>query len=444
MNSLNEPLRVFFVWYAPFELGGLATFLANFSTGARERGFRLWIASVTSQVGPMRPLFDPERVELIDWTSFSPPFDGNGGDMPGACQTILSDLGRIRPNLLMINDCAAFALGCVPLLRRLRRVCHIIDTMHTDQAPGSYVANRTPYLRFLDGMVGKSEHVVDRFRRQFPKFDPAAIRYIPYGVPASEGTRKDDRDGVLRVLYVGRLEQAQKRVRDLPPVFAALARRQVPFRVSIVGEGPERAYLEEAFHSLGLTGQVTFHGFLPPDQVRLKYLEHDVMLNVSDYETGPMTVLEAMGAGCVPVCSDVACIARQVICHGQNGFICRLGDNEAFAEVLGQIQRSDLPRLQGAAKRTGAGFTIEGMLHKYTDFWEEIRVRRPTAPWPNDPSLLWGRLRGGWDLSKHNPWIPHPHPAKRFLRRLCERLGFQPSKHPGTRAGTAGETGRWG
>src|SRR5208282_3559568 len=117
-------------------------------------------------------------------------------------------------------------------------------------------------------------------------------------------------NGVLRMLYVGRLERQQKRVQDLPAVLAAIARRGIPFRFSIVGDGAERGALEESFRTAGLADRVAFHGFLPPEQVRRAYLEHDVILSVSDYETGPMTVLEAMEAGCVPVATNIPCIAQ--------------------------------------------------------------------------------------------------------------------------------------
>ncbi len=423
-RSSQHP-TILFVWYAPFELGGVQTFLANFAGESARRGVRVWIAAIDSNVGPLKALFDQENVAILDWSAFAPAFYRRGGEPREACRRILTDLESKRPDVLMINDCAAFALGCPALLRRLRGFCLIVDTMHTDQRQESYITNRRPYIRYLDGVVATSEEVAARFRRHFPRFDPAAIRYIPYGVPASEGARTDAPDNVLRMLYVGRLDRQQKRVQDLPGILTAIARRGIPLRFSVVGDGPERGALEENFRAAGLADRVAFHGFLPPEQVRRAYLEHDLILSVSDYETGPMTVLEAMQAGCIPVASDIPCIAQRAIRHGENGFLCPVGEAEAFASAVAQATRDPLPRLREEARKTGREFTIPRMVDRYWEFLTELQTRRPVRPWPSDPSMVWGRLVRGWDVSRLNPWIPHPHPIRRMgtaMFRLARRM----------------------
>ena len=404
-------------WYSPFALGGVQTFLKNFAGEARQRDCEVTVAATNSAEGPFAPAF--AGIRRLDWTSFHAAFMGNRSSERAVCETILGDLANVKPSVLFINDCASFGIACAPLLKRLRPVCHVVDILHTNKADESYIANRAPYVKYLDGVVGTSDHVVNRFRNHFRSFDPARVRYIPYGVPGAASPRAASNPPEIRLLYVGRLERQQKRIQDLPPILVELQSRGIPFRLTLVGEGAERGWLEQQVKQHSFAECVTFLGFLSQERVAEQYRTHDVVLNLADYETGPMTVLEGMLGGCVPICTDVPCIAQSAIQHGRNGMLCPVGDAIAFAAAIGEVA-SQIEDMRVAATDAGRQFTIPKMVDNYFSFLIELESRRATAPWPIDSSQIFGRLEKGWNLSINNPWIPHPHP----LRRLAARLKF--------------------
>ncbi len=78
-------------------------------------------------------------------------------------------------------------------------------------------------------------------------------------------------------------------------------------RVSIVigGDGPLRPYLEELAYKLGLRNKIVFTGWLSRDQLELYYRATDIFVISSDYEAGPITMLEAMINGAAVVSTNI-------------------------------------------------------------------------------------------------------------------------------------------
>lgn len=104
-------------------------------------------------------------------------------------------------------------------------------------------------------------------------------------------------EGTVKLLFVGRL--VPYKCADV--AIAALAKlpEQVRQKVhlTIVGDGEEKANLETQVKTLELAEQVTFAGWVSPDQIRTYYQESDVFCFPSIREFGGAVVMEAMAAG---------------------------------------------------------------------------------------------------------------------------------------------------
>ena len=112
------------------------------------------------------------------------------------------------------------------------------------------------------------------------------------------------RPGGLRapeILYVGRLGYRKGAARVLG-AFARLVAARPELRLVMVGEGPLAVELEATARQLGVRSRVEFTGFLEPRVVRDRLHRATCFVNPADYESGPLTLLEAMAAG-TPVVS---------------------------------------------------------------------------------------------------------------------------------------------
>jgi glycosyltransferase involved in cell wall biosynthesis len=106
------------------------------------------------------------------------------------------------------------------------------------------------------------------------------------------------------VLYVGRLEEKQKRPKLFLEALACVGQKKNLFGV-LCGEGPQRSELETLRHELGLDDNVYFTGYLPAASVWAMMKKVSALVSLSLYEGCPNAVMEAMACGCPLVISDI-------------------------------------------------------------------------------------------------------------------------------------------
>ncbi len=110
-------------------------------------------------------------------------------------------------------------------------------------------------------------------------------------------------EGSKVVLFVGRLEP-EKNLFTLLEAFTEVARAVPESRLILVGDGELRQPLTAFAQRLNLTGQVTFTGALPHDQIPAVMKSATVFALPSFYEGFPKVLIEAQAAGVPLVVSD--------------------------------------------------------------------------------------------------------------------------------------------
>lgn len=122
-------------------------------------------------------------------------------------------------------------------------------------------------------------------------------------------------------------------------------------RLTIAGDGSERAGLEALSRELGVDDRVTFAGQLDPDGVRELMRSSDVFLATSNRKEGwGATVNEAMAAGCVVVASNEMGSVPFLIRDGENGLLFGSGDEADLTAKVRQALGDE-----GASRRLQAG-----------------------------------------------------------------------------------------
>ena len=144
------------------------------------------------------------------------------------------------------------------------------------------------------------------------------------------------------VLHVSRLVR-EKRLDTLTAALNAIA---APHRVVIVGDGPDRDFVE------GELPHAVFAGFLAGEALAQAYASSDIFVFPSDSESFGNVTLEAMASGLPCVCAD-ATGSRSLVAPGETGFLAQAGDAGAFARhITALVQGGGLRRRMGEAART--------------------------------------------------------------------------------------------
>jgi hypothetical protein len=109
--------------------------------------------------------------------------------------------------------------------------------------------------------------------------------------------------GELRCLAGGNLE-GRKGVAIALHALVQLKNEGIPFRYTYLGRGPELAHLKALAGRLGIAERVNFVDSLSGDEYIQALQSSHVYLLPSLREGVPVTQMEAMAAGCVPVVAD--------------------------------------------------------------------------------------------------------------------------------------------
>ena len=123
----------------------------------------------------------------------------------------------------------------------------------------------------------------------------------------------------------------KKNQKFLIEVSKILADKNIDFELHFLGDGENRAMLEEKTRTLNLSGQVFFHGNV--NNVEEWLWRSDIYLHSATYEPFGLVLLEAMAAG-LPVVTLDGRGNRDVMEQGKNGYMIFEQNAEAFAEKI--------------------------------------------------------------------------------------------------------------
>lgn len=168
---------------------------------------------------------------------------------------------------------------------------------------------------------------------------------------------------VPHLLFLGRFN-AQKQA---PLLIAALARlRDLPWRLTMVGDGPDHAAVRAAVAEHGLGERVTLTGWRTAAEVEALLAEAEVLCLPSSAEGMPVAAIEALKFGLALATSDIPGV-RDVVTHGTNGLTAPVGHVATYAENLRALV-AEAPlreRLRRASYEKAAEFELEGILAAY-------------------------------------------------------------------------------
>jgi glycosyltransferase involved in cell wall biosynthesis len=268
--------------------------------------------------------FDGVRVIRVPSLPF-PPYPGLEAALPDPRVTI--ELARLRPDV--VHAVGPVCLGAWGALAARTLGLPLVASFHTDLAKylGGY---RLAYLeRALWGWLGSVHSLAhvnlcpsSETRRELAEHGIPYVGLWRGGVDSQRfhpGKRSFEvrhrlsggRPDLPLLLSVGRLAP-EKGIESLAWVMDELPEA----RLALVGDGPDRARLERVFAKL----PVHFAGFLAGEDLAAAFASADVFVMPSTTETLGFVALEAMASG-VPVVAADAGGLRDIVSHGENGFL---------------------------------------------------------------------------------------------------------------------------
>ncbi len=161
-----------------------------------------------------------------------------------------------------------------------------------------------------------------------------------------------------------------KRVEDVVRMFG-IVHKNVPSKLFLVGDGPERMGIEILCRSMGICEDVRFLG--KQDAVEELLAVSDLFILPSETESFGLAALEAMAVE-VPVISSKAGGIPEINIHGRTGFMSNVGDFEDMARNAIYILEDDsrLKEFKKNALAQAQTFDIANILPLYEAYYSKV------------------------------------------------------------------------
>lgn len=344
-----------------------------------------------------------------------------------------SRVGRIRClSELLATTCPDIAVGVniadlYPAVRSMRlngrfhgRVAMTIHAIESE-----YFSDLASERGVIDAVI-VTNRLACKLASALSSMPAERILYAPYGVPVpAVCPRLRSPVQRLRIAWVGRLEQNQKRVHDLPQILLHLDQCSIPYELTIAGDGPERDRILDELEPWSRRGTVRYLGRLNKQQLQRDVFQgHHALLITSSWETGPIVAWEAVAAGMVVTTSAfVGCGLEGALLDERTALMFPVGDCSKASLQLARLHR-DPPlyrRLRDASfSLVSARYSCDASIEAWENALRSILIL-PPLPIPEavDPHPPSGRL---------DRWLGISHAET--LRRLF-RLRFHHSSPGG-------------
>ena len=256
-----------------------------------------------------------------------------------------------------------------------------VTTLHgTDITLVGLDRSYLPITRFSieesDGVTAISEYLRDVTQREFEIRRPVEV--IPNFVncdvfnPANGKCRREEfaPRGEKILVHLSNFRPV-KRVPDVIEIFG-LVRREIPAKLLMIGDGPDRTVAEWMVREKKLSADVIFLG--KQNQVQDLLNCADVLLLPSDIESFGLAALEAMASGVPAICSRVGGVP-EVLRDGVEGFLVEARDVKTMAaralEILTNPERqAEMSR--AARQRALRCFCSKNIIPLYEDLYGRV------------------------------------------------------------------------
>jgi L-malate glycosyltransferase len=182
-------------------------------------------------------------------------------------------------------------------------------------------------------------------------------------------------DGEKLIVHTSNFRKV-KRIEDVVQVFYNV-NKQIPSKLLLVGDGPERMKIEKLCRDLDIFNDVRFLGKLEAVEEVLSV--SDLFLMPSEKESFGLAALEAMACE-VPVISTDAGGIPELNINGETGFLSKVGDVEDMTKNALYILTGDrLQKFKENALARARQFDVNVIVPEYEALYEEVVSRSRTV-----------------------------------------------------------------
>jgi colanic acid/amylovoran biosynthesis glycosyltransferase len=246
---------------------------------------------------------------------------------------ILTHLRENTPDVFVPN----FILGALYAGRLVKQAgIPTIGVLHSDEdfyqgLLRQFVFGQKSYQ--LSALVCVSEFLMQTVKAQG---EPEVfLERIPCGVELPEQLVEKN-SAKLRLIYTGRLVEQQKQISKVTSALCRVVKEVPNTEAVIYGDGPARSTVQSIIATEGEGLPVQFGGSFDSTHIQAILADAHVLVLLSDYEGLPVSLLEAMAYGLVPICLNIRSGIPELVKHNLTGLLVE-DRSEKFVEAIRRL-----------------------------------------------------------------------------------------------------------
>lgn len=316
-GSLVDIVRI--IYFVDDKLGGVSSLCYNLLTNSPDENYEQWVIHID--------LLESEMARF----NLNYPKANNVHFKYSGIENAYSSIKRLHQTLPM--DTGALVVN------------YELEMEMLDHYPVSQTVYQLVHDEYNLGLSKKYEHLVDVFiahnkhiYQQLLKSlntKTSAIYFLPHGVKVPTFYRKHDevqKDSKLKLLFLGRMD-VKKGVFDLPVISRLLREKEVLVEWTCIGNGPEKENLQKQWCD---EPGVVFLNPATNAEVMEIAAQHDVFVLPTKFEGSPVSLLETMSVGLVPVITNLEGSIREIV-NEKIGFRIDMNDYAGFSNAIARL-----------------------------------------------------------------------------------------------------------
>ena len=255
--------------------------------------------------------------------------------------------------------------------------------------------------------------------------DSKRVYLIDNGInptPYKKIKRKFNKNNILKLGFIGRLENNQKGIFHIPKILNELDIIKVPFEMLIVGKGKHEKKLQKLLKKYINSGKVKFIGPVSSQKIPAILKNIDIFIFPSHFEGVGNALLEAMVAGCVCFSWLIKGLTDYVIENNYNGYIHDLADYKTFAKNIKRLNddRQLLKEISIRASETSIErFSPEKSAKKYAEILIKVMNEKPF----DFDVKAWSEFKINDNFIGFAENF-FPRSVKKYIKEYLNKLGF--------------------
>lgn len=273
---------------------------------------------------------------------------------------LFSACRRSRPDICLVFGEDIAGMAClIARFAGVSRVWTFCRGMPERSLKGANGTLNPLFCRLASRIMVQTQAAKQRLKGTYPA-EKIAVWPNPIEVPETVTPAPEREPFIINVGSIGRLKNQEALLR----IFSRLD-RSGDWRLVFIGDGPERAALEEQASRLDLGESVIFTG---QRQDVARHLDQAAIFAFTSLSEGfPNALAEALAAGCACISYDCPTGPSELIEHDVNGLLVPMGDEEGYRHELARLlDDTDLrTRLSEAARRDIRRFSADTVIAEF-------------------------------------------------------------------------------